>query len=163
MKKSVLHWKKSDYVNDAARVLLGTFWVAFFYLRMQSGRTGGFVSYRILIFLLGLVLLLWIYSLIRKIAVPELDYTGDTLKFQSRYDAWKKRISVPAEEVEVISEGVRKGAAFGKNPDMPTFFIRLKNGKEYEYYPDAKPGKRLDEVKEFLNSCAGLPQITESD
>ncbi|MBI5632683.1 MAG: hypothetical protein HZA15_04330 [Nitrospirae bacterium] len=155
MKKRILKWQWHEYLQDATFSL----WMGLLVLPRLFGREVS-DSLNSLLFWPALIILpISLYKLGYIILFPEIECTEETLKFNKEGKFYKKRFSLSVSNIDSIAESTRKAPGVADMIDVPTFIIKTKDGKEYEYYPRAKPGKRLDKVKAYILSCSVLPQI----
>lgn len=156
MNKRILRWQKWEYINAVMQVIVAFLWVSPRLFGWTNSENS--LSY-IFFWPWVIILILSSYTLIYRILVPELEFTGDLLEFHNQRKRWKIRAIVSVNKIDNIIESTRKTAGVTSMIDLPSYIIKTNDGNEYEYFPGVKPGKRLDEVKSFLLSCPGLPQI----
>lgn len=72
-------------------------------------------------------------------------------------------VGLPLTGVTAIWEARREIAGISAMAAYPTYIFVMSDGRRPEYFPMQKPGKRIDEIREFLNNATALPPVTIRD
>lgn len=95
------------------------------------------------------LMLLYIVKLYIELKYPEIEIKNDKICFRQRRIKLKWYVCLPIDKIECVIELKRKSYTI--------FTFVMKDGQEFEYFPDGKTDERLNKVQKFMKNIADYP------